>query len=763
MATYGKPTTSFYVNYGTADATVSTDSLSPVIIAPRYKLHKMEAGYSDAKLVEVDKEGNIVNPDSLTYPLINDHNSLPWPGRSETGVIDYTSAKLKAANCSVILNSNAMKGAVNDTNGLHCIVMTGTVQYVDNEVADELNSHEVLEGDTVLITESGKEIRATVVEVLPTYDPAKAAITDSADADVTDLHVDLTEFTGEVDCAYLIQVGNNNVATISALSGDAGYTDSWDLSTEAVKLGSFGATISVVEGATLTSSASYIVRITAEKISEYNKVYVDRKLSAVESTDVRFASSRIAPASVVIPTAYWSVDDAGVSLGNAVYINIASKSYEVASADLYLEYRELLTEDALELRTNQINDILDWVGPVHPDNPMGMMFAAASQAGGGLIYLVATEGATEADTVKAVEYAGQFESAYAIVPYLQTGVTQAAVKAIIAKYSSPTVAQFKHGWFCTTSGQETIVYDKEGAESLIGDIQVDATTAKMTLKLVAGDLLKAKVKAGDYAVIVGEYDEDSNKYEEHSYKITRVVDTDRVELQNGRAHGISRVYFKRSLSGTDYAKKLADEARAINNYHINFVASDSLNFAGYEDVSPAYLCATLAAYRSVLPPHAPMNELAVPGFSINNKMKWTDTEYEIMNAGGAWVVARNAEGELVTFHQITTLTDGTVAEEDSVVSNAESIVRRLRIAVRPYASGKCNVTQSLLMRIQDTLVATLNQLQNESVNDSYGPRILDYSIPRLEIPEGNSRSVVCYVNIDLPQPLQDGTFYFNLF
>jgi hypothetical protein len=67
------------------------------------------------------------------------------------------------------------------------------------------------------------------------------------------------------------------------------------------------------------------------------------------------------------------------------------------------------------------------------------------------------------------------------------------------------------------------------------------------------------------------------------------------------------------------------------------------------------------------------------------------------------------------------------------------------------------------MRLEDTLVATLDQIQNENYSASYGQRILDYALPRLEIPEGNTRSVVCYCDIDLPQPLNDGAFYFNLF
>lgn len=772
MATYGKPTTSFYVNYGDLAATVVTSSLAPVLIAPRYNLHKIESGYADAKLVEVDDNGNAVNVDGTTYPLIDSSRTLPWPARIKKGIIDYTSVRLFAGNCAVILNSGSLSGKVSTKGGLNCIIMDESVQYVDAALADNLRNHEVLAGDTVILTSTDAEgatttTEAAVVDVLPTMDPTKATVTGVGSADATKLTVDVESFKGDVDCAYLVTVKSVTDAganvEISAVSGDPGYIHNGILTSDSTRLGSFGSTIATA--GTLTAGESYIVRITAERIGSYNRVFVDTLLTEGTYTNVSFASTRIASAVVSVPSAYWDIDDSGVNVLNNILIGISELTYTLHSADLYLEYRELITEDALELRTNQISNIMDWVGPVHPDNPMGMMYAAAAQATGALIYLLATPGSTEADTVKAIEYAGQYESAYAIVPYLQTPVTQAAVLSIINKYAVPTVAQFKHAWFCTTSGRETVIYDSEAGEYLLGSTAINASSGRLTVTLLGDstDLLKAKVKAGDYLVVVGGYDEDSGKYDEHSYKVTRVTGTNTAEVQGNKVHGISRVYFRRVLSGSEYAAKLADEARAINNYHVNFVASDALSFAGFDNVNPVYLCAVLAANRSILPPHAPMNELVVPGFSVTDAMKWTDTEYEVMNSGGVWVVAKNAEGNLVTFHQITTRTDGTVAEEDSVVSNAESVVRRVRMAVRPYASGKCNVTQALLSEIESTIISTLMQIQNESYNASYGSRVLDFSLPRLEIPEGNGQSVVCYCDIDLPQPLQDGAFYFNLF
>jgi hypothetical protein len=134
-----------------------------------------------------------------------------------------------------------------------------------------------------------------------------------------------------------------------------------------------------------------------------------------------------------------------------------------------------------------------------------------------------------------------------------------------------------------------------------------------------------------------------------------------------------------------------------------------------------------------------------------------------MNDGGVWLVYNNSDNTAVTYHQITTLTDGTVAEEDSAVSNGDSIVRALRTALRLKGiSGKANVSEALLSTINSTIVAELNYIQGIPYDAMYGSRILSHVIDALYIPESNRQSVVCRVQITLPLPLQDGLFEFNL-
>ena len=362
----------------------------------------------------------------------------------------------------------------------------------------------------------------------------------------------------------------------------------------------------------------------------------------------------------------------GIEISGVDDVVLDGGTYAVYDGKLYAEFRELLSDGAMTLRTNLSSGAKDWAGPADPDNPMGMMYAAATMVTDEpFFYMLSTEDATTEATVEAIEYVAQFEPVYALVPFVNTADTHTAVIATINKYATPTMAQFKHAWLAP----------------------------------------------------VAQYDGDAS----------------------------------------DYAEALADEAKAINNYHVNLVAADKLNFAGFENVDKAYLCAALASLRASIPPHAPMNAMAIPGFAVVDELKWLDTDYTTMNNGGVFVVYNDVDNNTVVYHQITTLTNNSIAEDDSVVSNGEAIIRQLRTAVRPLCGGQGNATDQLLNAIRTRLITVLTSIEGEYYPDLYGPRILNWEIVRLYIPEGNKRSVRCQLDIDLPEPTDNVRFDFNLF
>ena len=764
MATNGKPTTSFYVNYGNLTPTVAQRTLAPVLIAPRYALHRIDGNYGDTFVT--------------SFPVAASDAVFPWPGKADGSIVDVDNVHVYAKNAWWKYNTASLSGTVT---GVNCVTLAESIQLVTNEAGDavlaaELQGIEVLPGDKVRIAtvvEDGTQnvIDARVVAVEPALSEPSAIITPTkADISEAGIVVAVGEFKATNDVSYLVTVNSidaeGKTATVEVLSllGDAGYFAVLDINVDApINLGELGLTIQLGSGA--KSGDSYVVSVSPAKAESYNKIYVSADLEdyfnseSPQAVTVDFAADRILVNSTEIQSsAAWDIHASGLSFASNIKHTIQdssrSLSLELYSADMHVAYRELLTDDLLELRTNQTGDISSWVGPVDPDNPMGMMYAACSATTGAFFYLLATDNSVN-NTIKAVDYVAQFEAVYSFVPYLQTPEIQRAVIAEITKYSSPKIAQFKHAWFFTDDSTSSVVYKQDSAgAALIGSIDNDGVLSLIGSNV---DVIGGGVAAGDVVEI------SRGVKGVAEYVVDRIRSKNEVVLRNAEMSGVASVQFRRTISSSDYAEKLADFARRLNNRCINFVVSDSISFGGFDNVSKAYLCAALAGMRSALAPHAPMNELVVPGFSVHDNLKWTDADYDVMNAGGCWVVAPNAEGNVVTYHQITTLTDGTIAEEDSVVSNGDEIVRRLRLAVRPYASGKSNVSDALIAEIRKVLIAELTQLQADYYPEIYGQRILGYTIEQLYIPEGNKSSIVCSLRLSLPHPMQDGVFNFNLF
>lgn len=454
-------------------------------------------------------------------------------------------------------------------------------------------------------------------------------------------------------------------------------------------------------------------------------------------------------------TSGYSISSEGITLSDALVL----EEMTVKSGEMFVEYRELLTEDCMTLRTNLNSDSEAWAGVCDPDNPMGMLFAAASAVGGdAFFYMLSVAGESEDEHLRGLSYVAQFEDCYAPITYRQTHKTQMAIMDIIAKYSNPRIAQYKRSWFCVPEDLSDVIYPATNDLTLYGSI----TDGVLTLEDGA-DLYRAKVIDGDVVNVVISAN-DAGAVNTVEYSISDVLSKTTLKLSDASANAArSLITISRPTVGSSYAKKLAEIAASWNSERINFVVSDALSFAGFDNVNPVYACAALAAQRCALPPHAPMNDMQLPGFKLGNNNSWTDSDYEVMNAGGCWILYRDLEGRTLTYHQITTKTDGTIAEDDSVVSNGDSIVRTLRKAVVGLCGGKGNATQALLDEIKISLVVAFKQIDSEVYPAIYGPRIVDWNIANLYIPEGNKRAVMCDCDIETPQPTQDSRFNFNLF
>jgi hypothetical protein len=386
------------------------------------------------------------------------------------------------------------------------------------------------------------------------------------------------------------------------------------------------------------------------------------------------------------------------------------------------------------------------------------MAAVGANVEGASFFLVSTEGDTVADYIKAINYVAQFEAVYALVPYSNDEAVRSAVISAISKYASPEIAQYKRGWVASTVDRKSVIYreDKDG-RGLLADVKEDGS-----VEILTGNVINAGVVPGDYVVVYGDYDANTGEHDKKEFEIESVESDVLVKVKGATVSGVSKIEFVRILSNVDYARAIAAEARSINAVRINLVWGDGITAQGYNNLPTTIACAALAAQRSALAPHAPMTDLPVPGITTQDALKFTDTEYEIMNAGGVWIIHNNSDAETVTYHQITTRTDGTIAEEDSCVSNGDTVIRILRKAIKSLVGGSTNVYDELLPKIKTQLLAEAEAIKVMSFPISCGPLLINFSVDKIYRSASNRGVIIASCTAEMGRPYAGGDFTFNL-
>lgn len=760
MATNSRPTTEFHVTYGALSTVSSERTLNPVIIAPRYKIHSYEAGYADAFLGEYSK-------------IIKAGAGVGWPARTEGAVIDTASSEIYAKNPVIQLNSEAISGIVSDSRRNE-IKLPSSIQPIsaksgdDNKLDAKLNGFTVQVGDKVKIGGDGIDLYATITGIGASYD--EAMVKDAVALNNSKFSGIATsgEYTGSADANYLIKVletpktdADKVRIQVIALTGDSGYVASMDAGASPIALGTKGAKIAFT-GALQDCVAGdcWSVLCKAAAISSYDTVYVNTELTLEASVSLNFCSSRYSGDYVKLGSGV-AMNNAGILVNDGIAISVNSVSCELVEADLFVAYRERLVADADQVVTSSAAGAAEWAGKADPRNPMGLLYAACSGVGeDSFFYMISPASDDDEGYINAINYAAQFESLYSFVTWSDSPAVYAAKQAAVAKYSSPTIAQFKKNWYAPRITNEEVVYDKlDDGGAILASID-----AKGSVQLASpANAITGGVAPGDYMVVYSSVNPATGEWLGVRYKVTAVTDADTVVIEDGVETDLSRVEFVRVMNSTQFAKKIAAMAAQINDHRVNLVwCAGQINFGGFSDVPVAVVAAILATTRGALAPHAPMTGLNVPGITLVDTYKFTDVEYELMNAGGVWVVSNNSQGIAVNYHQITTKTDGTVAEEDSCVSAGDAVVREIRNAVAPLTAGTVNVSDQLIADIRTQVGATMAMIMGRPYPSSYGPLVEGYKIKELGRPKSNNAAVMLLMDIDTPQPLLKGQVYANI-
>lgn len=777
MAINPIPRSSFELQFGVLGTTDQSRGLLPAFIAPRYAVHGTDG------VTESADNGYIGTYGEASGTVVT------WPGRAEAdSTVDTTKAAVYAPTPVVTVNQEALS-ATTESTALNKLTFEETVAAGNGEVVDvKLNGYSVVAGDKLKITKDGSDERVvTVVDVQASLDPAVVGNAEELTSNTGSGTLTTSgTFIGSEECIYLVRVAEISEETevsgasgasgaagtdissikfeVTAIGGEVGYSAMLTFTEASVaqNIGNYGAKMAVDAMTGFALNDSYVITCSPSQAGARNIVYVNATLDAgwaSQDLEVFVESGNVIGTSVEISKAYVNATATGVQLMEGAYVQFGGASYALtADTKLFVSYRELLKSDTYKLLDVRTSGTADWVGQVVPDNPLGMMYGVANSIAPGSFYLMAVPDSSDESYQTALEYIGTFEEVFAPIPYDQNKVIQSTLVGIVNKYSDPYIAQYKKAWLTALTEESSVVYEKtSNGMPLLGTVTDSVLTLEAPADVVAGGL-----KIGDTAVLMNVYDESLEAYIDREYEITSIVDSTSVGLSGAVNTGrVAQVKFTRELSTSEYAAALAAEARAYNNAWVNLVWCDSLTVLGYSNQPLSLLCCALAALRASLPPHAPLSDVTVPSVEVGNTLMLGDAEYEALNTGGVWVVRQDATGSPVTMHQITTLTDGTIAEEDSVVSNGASIARELRSATKKFR-GNVNVSDDLIEQLRADILAVFAQIAGRSYSAIYGPQLEDYEIVELKRDDANKQRLLCKLSGAMPLPLIDSESVFAL-
>lgn len=743
MASNPRPTTRTSITYGPLGGVDTTSALMPVFIAPRYALHAHKEGYENAFLCK--------------YDALNNATAIAcsWPSLAGSiANVDVQSAKLIAENAIVAVNDTAITGVTVDESIKNKLIFPGAICDGNGfSRMENLGKYDVRVGDYIY---SASAKNAFIITDIQAEDvPATATATMLGGTGALPA---INTYNGNAKLIYLINVveltDTGLVIQITGISGDA-YTERLSCTFgTAVSIGNFNIEVTFSEGDYSTDYAIKLIAAPAGK-GKFNTVYVNSENVSVG--DITIATSNLADDTILLGDAAWSVTTAGeITLADTIKTTIAGKPSRIFEADMYVEYRELIADTAETLVHCNADGAESFVGLAVPENPLGFMYANARKINGAAFYVMSIAAATEAATIKALNVAAKFEAAYAPVTFIQTPAVNAEVDRLIAKYADPLIAQLKVTWRKASASIDHVVLPAEGY--VLGTIHDGVVSFETGV-----DLVEAGVRVGDMLSVTEAYNTYSQSYSDFVCDIIGISADGKLTVAGAPNVGSwTKMMIKRVRTNREYATALAKEAKDLNNHRTRLVWTDVVNMYEFNNVDSVYVCAQLAALRSSLPPHAPLSDVAVPGVTIVDTLKFTDEEYDILNDGGVWVVANDSDGVAITQHQITTRTDGTIAEEESAVSNGDSMVREFRIGMKKY-KGSSNIYEGLLPQIQADLEKIADNIIGRQYKAIYGPQLLSFSVKQLYIPESNNARVVCKCALETPKPLLSSDFEYNLF
>jgi hypothetical protein len=466
---------------------------------------------------------------------------------------------------------------------------------------------------------------------------------------------------------------------------------------------------------------------------------------------------------VQLGSSFYTLASSLVTLaGSATYTGSflgTPQSFTILSADVYVDYRELLITN-----TTSVGSISDptagagVLGAVDVLNPLakGVYSAALNSAGVTVYYLGVTSDDLTGYT-QALDTLTTNSLVYSLVPLNKSQDVKTLFEGHVDAQSSPDQNNWRICWLNSSVNEFQSIYTTEDSDVLYATITdldsgtnyVNVTgtdTLFSTRGVQAGDILRYSYRPENGVTVYNSVAIDSV---DNELELTLVEPVD-AEYATG-----VKIEIWRTRTTSQFATAIAAGSASYLNRRVRNIWPDEIEDSSTETVSGVYLCAAIAGLRSGVAPHQPLTNVSVSGFfnPIRSTM-FSNTQLNTIAAGGTWIVTEDLAGTVYTRHQLTTDMTDVNRREDTVTTNLDSISRIFRDSFSDIV-GKGNVSEDMVSLIRIRTHATADYIRALPYASVLGPQLQGYTIVTLEIDPLLRDRINLKVQPILPYPLNN--------
>lgn len=441
----------------------------------------------------------------------------------------------------------------------------------------------------------------------------------------------------------------------------------------------------------------------------------------------------------------------------------------VKGGAIYVQHRDLVGTNCNTVgEATDVSGVPDALGVVHPDNPLafGVFKALENSNGVAVKYLnvcSTTMPLDLEDWLAAIEVLVGRDDVYSLVPLTTQRDVLDAFVAHAESESTPVNGRWRIAWLNMLAQPVLDIYSSlANDEPILATITDDPDTSGVQNTLVqatGAKFLTAGVRSGDTL----RYNYTTDGFGNDSYsesQIDQVLNDESLRLLSGPTAPVnvpSKVEVWRTLTKTELAEELATYPGLYSSRRAYLVWPDvvgnaGLTFAGY------FLCAALAGLRSGVLPQQGLTNVEILGFDDLSRTGefFSANQLNIMAGSGYWIVIQDPNtGVVYTRQELSTGNQLDLnTKEQMITTNLDSIsytfLNRLKIYI-----GRGNVTPTMINLLRGVIQGVITELSNTILIDRLGPQIITGIITQLAPHPTLRDRVICYVSLDLPEPLNN--------